>query len=335
MLSRLTVYDIDGQARARARAAGVRQRRRRRLRPRHRHRSTRRSRRTRRRHGVRARRRGARLEARAGRTTRRSMRRRSSRARLRDRRRTARRFPCSSSTARTLTQDGANPTLLYGYGGFNIARRAVLPRQLAIRSSIAAACSSTPACAAATSTARRGTSRRCSRRSRTTFDDMIAVAEWLIAEKYTQPAKLAVEGGSNGGPDWSARCSRSAPTCSARRSARCRCSTWCAIHKFLIARYWIAEYGDPDQRRRLPLDPPLLAVPERAHGREPAGDAGRRRRIRLARRSAAREEVRRCRAEQSRAGVAVPAVHGFRQRPRHRQDAAAARRSTATTSCAS
>src|SRR4029078_10805945 len=33
----------------------------------------------------------------------------------------------------------------------------------------------------------------------TTFDDTIAVAEWLVRERYTTPAKLAVEGGSNGG----------------------------------------------------------------------------------------------------------------------------------------
>ena len=31
------------------------------------------------------------------------------------------------------------------------------------------------------------------------FDDFIAAAEWLIAQKYTNPAKLAVSGGSNGG----------------------------------------------------------------------------------------------------------------------------------------
>lgn len=31
------------------------------------------------------------------------------------------------------------------------------------------------------------------------FDDFIACAQWLIANGYTSPAKLAINGGSNGG----------------------------------------------------------------------------------------------------------------------------------------
>ena len=57
--------------------------------------------------------------------------------------------------------------------------------------------------------------------------------------------------------------SRSAPTSFARRSARSRCSTWCAIHKFLIARYWIAEYGDPDRAEDFRWILRYSPVPER------------------------------------------------------------------------
>jgi prolyl oligopeptidase len=32
-----------------------------------------------------------------------------------------------------------------------------------------------------------------------TFDDFIAAAEWLVKERWTQPSRLAIEGGSNGG----------------------------------------------------------------------------------------------------------------------------------------
>lgn len=31
------------------------------------------------------------------------------------------------------------------------------------------------------------------------FDDFLAAAEWLIANKYTKPDRLAIEGRSNGG----------------------------------------------------------------------------------------------------------------------------------------
>ena len=83
-------------------------------------------------------------------------------------------------------------------------------------------------------------------RKQNTFDDMVAVAEWLVAEKYTQPAKLAVEGGSNGGLTVGALLTQRPDLF---RAAICQVPLLDMVryHKFLIARYWIAEYGDPDR----------------------------------------------------------------------------------------
>ncbi len=83
-------------------------------------------------------------------------------------------------------------------------------------------------------------------RKQNTFDDMVAVADWLIAEKYTQPAKLAVEGGSNGGLTVGALLTQRPDLF---RAAICQVPLLDMVryHKFLIARYWIPEYGDPDR----------------------------------------------------------------------------------------
>ena len=63
----------------------------------------------------------------------------------------------------------------------------------------ATAFSRSPTCAAAARTARSGTRAASSRRKPNTWRDAIACAEWLVANGYTSPAKLAIEGGSAGG----------------------------------------------------------------------------------------------------------------------------------------
>jgi prolyl oligopeptidase len=78
-----------------------------------------------------------------------------------------------------------------------------------------------------------------------TFDDFIAAAEWLIANGYTRPGRLAIAGGSNGGllmgavltqrPDLFRAVVIQVPLLDMLR-----------YHRFLIARLWIPEYGSPD-----------------------------------------------------------------------------------------
>lgn len=81
------------------------------------------------------------------------------------------------------------------------------------------------------------------------FDDFIGAAEYLIASGYTQPRRLAIAGGSNGGLLVGAAMTQrpelfGAVVCSYPLLDMIR------YHRFLVARYWVPEYGssdDPEQ----------------------------------------------------------------------------------------
>lgn len=77
------------------------------------------------------------------------------------------------------------------------------------------------------------------------FDDFNACAEWLVKEKYTRYDRIVAEGGSNGGLLMGAIATQrpdlyKAVICAVPLLDMVR------FHKFLIARYWIPEYGSSD-----------------------------------------------------------------------------------------
>lgn len=139
--------------------------------------------------------------------------------------------------------DGTNPTLLYGYGGFNISMEPSfigLTAAFINRGGIYAVANIRGGNEYGENWHLNGMLEK----KQNTFDDFISAAEYLIKEGYTKPEKLAIEGGSNGGllvgavmtqrPDLFKAVVCSVPLLDMLR-----------YHKFLIARYWIPEYGDP------------------------------------------------------------------------------------------
>jgi prolyl oligopeptidase len=84
------------------------------------------------------------------------------------------------------------------------------------------------------------------------FDDFIAAAEYLIAEKYTQPSKLAIEGASNGGLLVGAMLTQrpdlyQAVVCAYPLEDMLR------FQNFLEGPYWVAEYGSAENGQQFPF----------------------------------------------------------------------------------
>lgn len=147
-----------------------------------------------------------------------------------------------------LTQNGRNPVYLTGYGGFNISMTPAFSRSLLLWLE-SGGILAVPNIRGGGEYGERWHQQGMLGRKQNSFDDFIAAAEWLIAEGYTEPARLAAAGGSNGGLLMGAVLTQR-PDLFRAVVVQVPLLDMLRYHRFLIARLWIPEYGsaeDPEQ----------------------------------------------------------------------------------------
>jgi len=146
--------------------------------------------------------------------------------------------------------DGNNPVFLTGYGGFNLNRTPVFSATATLwveNGGIYARPSLRGGGEFGEDWHRAGMLEK----KQNVFDDFIAAGEWLVDNGYTRPQKLSILGGSNGGllvgaamvqrPDLFGAVVCTYPLLDMLR-----------YHQFLVARFWVPEYGSADDPEQFP-----------------------------------------------------------------------------------
>ena len=147
-----------------------------------------------------------------------------------------------------LAKNGKNPTLLTAYGGFNVSLTPTFSRTAYLwmeHGGIYAVANLRGGAEFGEDWHRAGMLDK----KQNVFDDMIAAAEHLVSEKYTDKNHLAIQGGSNGGLLMGAMITQRPDLF---RAVVCQVPLLDMIHyqDFQIAKLWIPEYGtseNPEQ----------------------------------------------------------------------------------------
>jgi prolyl oligopeptidase len=147
-----------------------------------------------------------------------------------------------------LVLNGKNPAYITAYGGFNVSETAEFSATAVIIAENGGVFA-VPNLRGGGEFGEEWHKARMLEKKQNVFDDFYAAAEWLIENNYTNPDKIAIRGGSNGGLLVGAALTQrpelyKAIICTYPLLDMVR------YHQFLVAKWWVPEYGsseDPAQ----------------------------------------------------------------------------------------
>lgn len=148
-----------------------------------------------------------------------------------------------------LNLNGKNPTILYGYGGFNVS---LTPR---FRSTMAVwmeqgGVYAVPNLRGGGEYGKKWHDSGTKLQKQNVFDDFIAAAEYLIENKYTSSDYLAISGGSNGGLLVGATMTQR-PDLMRVALPAVGVLDMLRYHKFTIGAMWAYDYGTAEQSKEM------------------------------------------------------------------------------------
>ncbi|HEY2363518.1 MAG TPA: prolyl oligopeptidase family serine peptidase, partial [Candidatus Angelobacter sp.] len=163
------------------------------------------------------------------------------------------RVPMFAVSKKGLVKNGRNPALLSGYGGFNLGRTPVFNRNAMLLLLEEGGVYVDVQLRGGNEFGEDWHRSGMLEKKQNVFDDFIAAAEHLIAEKYTDAEHLAIQGGSNGGLLMGAALTQRPDLF---RAVVCQVPLLDMLRyqNFQIAKLWIPEYGssdDPEQFKYL------------------------------------------------------------------------------------
>jgi prolyl oligopeptidase len=150
---------------------------------------------------------------------------------------------------KNLKMDGKNPCLLYGYGGFNVNMTPTFStsRLLLLENGGVYAM---PNLRGGGEYGEKWHTDGMLMKKQNVFDDFIAAAEYLIAERYTSKERLGISGGSNGGLLVGA-CMTQRPDLFAVALPAVGVMDMLRYHKFTVGKGWIPEYGSSEESKEM------------------------------------------------------------------------------------